>query len=108
VSPGSNPGSPATQTPAFPAFSALGQPGQNGTQGIRPPHENRHSRAMPINGAYTLSEVRAARVVIECERCNRRGDYSTARLIERFGADCSMPTVKGHLVDCPHTGHGAA
>jgi hypothetical protein len=56
---------------------------------------------MPPNGAYDLGEVRAARVVIECEQCNRRGEYSTQRLLERFGPDIGMPALKGVLVKCP-------
>lgn len=57
---------------------------------------------MPRNGAYSLGEVRAARVVVECEQCDRRGDYSTQRLLQRFGPDIGMPQLKPKLVTCPN------
>lgn len=57
---------------------------------------------MPRNGAYDLGEVRAARVVLECETCDRRGEFSTARLIEKYGPDIGMPALKGELVKCPN------
>jgi hypothetical protein len=53
---------------------------------------------MPLNGAYTLGEVRAARVVIECELCSRHGDFATQRLIEKFGPDMGLPDLKAELV----------
>ncbi len=57
-------------------------------------------RPMPINDAYTLGEVRANRVVIECDQCQRRGEWSTARLIDRYGPDMGMPSLKRMLADC--------
>lgn len=57
---------------------------------------------MPINDAYTLGEVRAARVVIECEQCDRRGEWSTQRLIEKHGADMGLPALKTILATCAH------
>ena len=54
-------------------------------------------------GAWTLGEHRAPRVVIECRECNRRGDYSTARLLQRYGADIAMPDLRNELAaDCPN------
>lgn len=55
---------------------------------------------MPRNGSYTLGEVTADRVVVECEICNRRGSYSTAGLVEKYGADVTMPDLKFKLVNC--------
>jgi hypothetical protein len=55
---------------------------------------------MPVNNAYTLGEVKAAWVEIECEKCNRHGRYSTARLIETHGANMGMPGLKSELVSC--------
>ena len=55
---------------------------------------------MPISGAHTLGEVRAARIVIECEQCDRRGEWSTRRLIERHGADMGLPSLKTILATC--------
>lgn len=57
---------------------------------------------MPRNGAYDLGEVRAARVVIECEQCDRRGEYSTQRLLEQYGPDIGMPDLKNRLAPCPN------
>lgn len=57
---------------------------------------------MPRNGAYILGDVRAARVIIECELCQRRGDYSTERLVQRFGPDIALPDLKRELVNCPN------
>lgn len=57
---------------------------------------------MPLNGAHTLDEVRADKVVIECGPCDRRGEYVTARLIQRFGGDMGLPALKGLLVTCPN------
>jgi hypothetical protein len=57
---------------------------------------------MPRNGAYVLGEVRAARVVIECEQCERRGEWSTQRLIDKYGADMDLPHLKSLLVICEH------
>lgn len=52
--------------------------------------------------AYTLAHVRANRVIVECETCDRRGEYSTARLIETHGADITLPDLRDKLVTCPH------
>lgn len=57
---------------------------------------------MPRNGSYELGEVRAARIVIECELCQRRGDYSTQRLLQQYGPNISMPDLKSTLVSCPN------
>lgn len=56
---------------------------------------------MPYNGAYILGEVRADRIIIECDTCSRRGEYSTQRLIDTHGADIGMPALKSKLVVCP-------
>lgn len=56
---------------------------------------------MPKDGTYRLVEYPAPRIVIECSKCNRRGDYSVARLLQRFGADMPMPTLLRELSgDC--------
>lgn len=55
---------------------------------------------MPGNGAYTLGDVRAPRIVIECDLCQRRGDWSTQRLLETHGPDISMPDLKFELITC--------
>lgn len=57
---------------------------------------------MPRSGSHVLSEVRADRVEIECSECNRRGSYSTARLLEQYGPEMRIPDLKAELVTCPH------
>ena len=51
-------------------------------------------------GSYTLSDVKAERVVLECAQCNRRGSYSTERLIQQHGPDITLPDLKNMLVKC--------
>ncbi|HEV7437049.1 MAG TPA: hypothetical protein VGO22_19625 [Pseudorhizobium sp.] len=53
---------------------------------------------MPTSGSYLLSDVTADKVVIVCEQCQRRGEYATARLLEKHGPDIAMPDLKTHLV----------
>jgi len=56
-------------------------------------------------GSLTLADYRAARLQIACDRCNRRGDYSTARLIERHGPDYRLPDLLANLTtSCPGRG----
>lgn len=58
--------------------------------------------AIGIAGSLTLSDFRAARLRIACHRCHRRGDYSTARLIERHGPDYRLPDLLANLTaNCP-------
>jgi hypothetical protein len=65
---------------------------------------------MPKNGAHTLAEIPAEirTVHIACKRCPRRGRYSVARLLERFGADATIPAVVDELAagaKCPQRDH---
>jgi hypothetical protein len=55
---------------------------------------------MPVNDAYTLGEVRAEWIEIDCEKCNRRGEWSTQRLIQKHGPDMGLPGLKNILVSC--------
>ena len=62
---------------------------------------------MPKNGAYTLADIPVTIHVVHitCKRCPRRGRYSVARLIERFGVDATIPTVVHELAagaNCPN------
>lgn len=57
---------------------------------------------MARNGAYDLGDVRAARIVLECAACDRRGEYSTQRLLQQHGPDIGMPELKSKLVTCPN------
>ena len=56
------------------------------------------------SGALTLGQVaeRTAVLDVACGRCERRGRYDTARLVERHGAEMPMPELRGVLAgDCP-------
>ena len=55
---------------------------------------------MPKGGAYMLGDVKALQVVIICERCDRKGQYDTSRLIERYGADAGLPALLSKLAQC--------
>lgn len=53
-------------------------------------------------GAFTLATYPFDDVRIGCEACGREGRYRRSRLIERLGADTSMPDVLGRITaDCP-------
>jgi hypothetical protein len=53
-------------------------------------------------GALTLATYPFDEVRIRCEPCGREGRYRRTRLIERLGADTSMPDVLGRITaDCP-------
>lgn len=52
------------------------------------------------SGSYSLADVRADRVIVECKTCKRRGEYSTTRLIETYGRDISLPDLRRRLVVC--------
>lgn len=60
---------------------------------------------MPKHGAVTLSDLVERgedRLVLACERCDRRGEYGLARAIEHWGADKGLPDLKAELTaDCP-------
>jgi len=58
-------------------------------------------RPMPRQGSQTLSDVRQARLVVACDRCERRGDYSVARLYAQRG-DLRLVDLLAELTaDCP-------
>ena len=57
---------------------------------------------MPRNGAVLLAEITSAYVSVVCERCDRRGRYATARLLEGHGTGMTMPALLDVLAaDCP-------
>ena len=50
----------------------------------------------------TLAEHPGDRVRLACTKCERRGQYRKATLIERFGADMNMVELRLILAaDCP-------
>jgi len=50
-----------------------------------------------LTGSLTLARYPHARLRIACDRCQRHGDYSTARLIERHGPDYRLPDLQADL-----------
>jgi hypothetical protein len=61
---------------------------------------------MPIRrtGAITLGHLvgRLEILRVTCSKCDRSGQYSVTRLIERHGADMGLPDWKDTITaDCP-------
>jgi hypothetical protein len=50
--------------------------------------------------AHTLSDFRVPTLSIECEPCGRRGRYSVARLMEKYG-DAKLPELRHILANWP-------
>ena len=48
---------------------------------------------------YTLASVRADKISIACEMCNRRGTYSVAGLAKKYGMDIMLPDLKDRIVE---------
>lgn len=57
--------------------------------------------AMPRAGARTLSDIKEPRVRIICTQCPRAGDYSVARLLDRYGDISQSELIKHLAADCP-------
>ena len=55
---------------------------------------------MPLDDALTLSDLREPTLTIVCAPCGRRGRYSVARLIERYG-DAQLPGLRAEITGCP-------
>jgi hypothetical protein len=49
----------------------------------------------------TLADYPGDIVRLACTRCDRRGQYRLAGLIERYGADVRLPDLRTILADCP-------
>jgi hypothetical protein len=47
------------------------------------------------HGAWTLGEFPVQLVRVACAKCDRAGQYHTAQLIKRYGADMNMPESGG-------------
>lgn len=59
-----------------------------------------------MSGAYSLSNVHARKLEIECSRCSRRGSYTVGNLIAKHG-DIVLPEVLRLVAlegKCPHVG----
>lgn len=44
----------------------------------------------------------ATHLDVACSRCERRGRYSTARLVEQYGGDYAMTDLGADLANCPN------
>jgi len=55
------------------------------------------------NGSITRGEVaaRASRIALACSRCERRGQYSLARLVASLGETFPLTDLAARLSDCP-------
>jgi len=59
---------------------------------------------MPASGAHILSDFEGKfdALTFVCSKCDRRGRYNLATLIDRFGADATVPNVLAEIsADCP-------
>ncbi len=45
------------------------------------------------NGSLSLAEYPAAMVRLKCWKCDRSGQYRKAALIEKYGANVSLPDL---------------
>ncbi len=60
-------------------------------------------------GSHTLAEIalRLPMLAVRCTKCDRRGRYRMASLVERYGADFAGPNLREKLsADCEK--HAAA
>lgn len=55
------------------------------------------------NGSVALGDVaaRASHIEVACSRCDRRGRYLLARLVQTYGPDFPMTNLGGELANCP-------
>ncbi len=57
------------------------------------------SRQIPLPDSRPprLGEFPYERVEVACNKCGRSGNYAKARLVRRFGADCTFLTLRRHF-----------
>jgi hypothetical protein len=61
----------------------------------------RYAASMPRSGSVTLSDLASPRLEVVCEKCDRHGSYSVARLWRERG-DMRLTDFLGELTaDCP-------
>ncbi len=55
--------------------------------------------ATMTTGSHTLAEIalRLPMLEVRCTKCDRRGRYRTALLVERYGADFAGPDLREKL-----------
>ncbi|MGF6607069.1 hypothetical protein OKW45_001969 [Paraburkholderia sp. WSM4175] len=60
-------------------------------------------------GSVSLSEVaaRATHLEVACTRCERRGRYRLAKLLDQLGADFPMTDLGSEITDCPRRSESA-
>ena len=51
-------------------------------------------------GAVLLGQWPLPLLRVSCDKCGRQGQYHTAKLLDRYGADYKLPYLKHELVDC--------
>ena len=59
---------------------------------------------MPRGGALTFGDLESKLDVLRvaCRKCDRRGQYPVAKLIERYGPDTKLPDWKAEITaDAP-------
>ncbi len=56
------------------------------------------------SGGVLLNGYPGDRVVIACERCNRRGEYAIETLYARHGS-LALPELRKALANCPNLGN---
>jgi hypothetical protein len=61
---------------------------------------NRDRLPTQMAGAVLLNGYPGERVVIACERCNRRGEYAIESLYAQHG-NVALPVLKLLLANCP-------
>ena len=60
--------------------------------------------AMPLSGSITLGDIAPQLTMLEiaCQKCERYGRLSIARLIDEHGPDMTLPELRGVIAgDCP-------
>lgn len=53
---------------------------------------------LPDSRPPRIGDFPFERVEVVCNKCGRAGNYATARLVERFGPDCTFLKLRGHFV----------
>lgn len=71
--------------------------------------ERRKEGTKMTNGAIALGDVaaRASHIEVACSRCERRGRYQVAKLVETLGPEFPMTDLGAELASCPHRGASA-
>lgn len=72
----------------------------------QPPRQrDKPSRGERGSGAKVLGDHPLPLVRIECDPCQRRGQWLTAKLIEQHGTEIGLPWLKRTLTGCERRGY---